>query len=625
MEHDKSLALVRRGIQWLENRAILDRHLVNPENQEINLNHEQIIIEYLGATKSNGETLTQKNLNALTQNNSEDLPSIFTNYHGELKEYEVNKQRRRANRQKKIEENMSTYFKPSEIALQLNHKAINLAMSKDEDTAIEPFTTAYHSFPSVPPKEFRISNDAYLPICFNLGSVVFNNGNLEDGFQLLTDYYIATNEGDYYRDHFQSLFHIEESFEKRKRIIKATYDGIHFTRNHKGVYVETNNVEEYHRIDLPFKHPVSLNIEYKDKDSPELLDYYFLHQLIPYKEDDVTRYEIILPLKSIPVFIKEFYPSILAEPTLRHELIKSFDEFIAENVIAKGREKVRRRYDYPELYTQYFKSVLFITLPNHLTDAFLEEYRQFIKTYVIHEITDNERDELELESLRKNYEEISGWFRSQLKMEFQLEREHHQHVAKIFADLKTVEQNLCLNKRNLFEIVPGSLHDDYQQSYLQLLDGVFDDITTVENVSKQTDLLNLKDLDFRDNELKISIQHYWSIMLQLVEVDPSAALAKMRLVLEKLLSTILEQEGHSLYGDQYRLTPTQMVLRINQITGEELKDNIVQLHLKSKSCSHIDDNQYLHEILEGESRSEAIKYLEVLRKVTADLVQLFQL
>ncbi|WP_330502427.1 hypothetical protein V2I71_09575 [Peribacillus frigoritolerans] len=148
--------------------------------------------------------------------------------------------------------------------------------------------------------------------------------------------------------------------------------------------------------------------------------------------------------------MKEFYPSILEDSYITCKTIKDLDVLITENLIAENREKARKRYDYPVMDAHYFKSVLFINVPNHYKDAFLAEFRQFIKRHVVLNFSDNKMDEQELEGLKENYESLLVWYRSELMKDFQYEREHHQYVAGVYADLKVVEQNLISCEKDPF-------------------------------------------------------------------------------------------------------------------------------------------------------------------------------
>ena len=583
MERNRSIHTIRQGILWLENRAKIDKHPGRPENQEIYLTHEQLLVEMMKTKTVDEKPLTLKNLEAQHHENSYEQPSIFVGYHRKLKEFEENKEKRLRNRKKQMKENEEAFFKQAELALQINKKGIDQSINGDNEAAIDFFVEAYQSFPEVKIRDGMESNPAWLSICFNLGKALFNEGYLEDGFEYLMHYYTKTFEGNATRDALQHMFSIVEKYVDRRRVITATYDGINFFLDKEGISTKMDGINHFQLIDLSFKQPVSLQIEGRSKDHPELLDYFFLHKLYPSTETQ-TRYEILLPLNKVAVFRNEFYRTLSTNEHFITNMINDFNQLRTEYIVADIQERTRKFSDYPESYAQRFKSVLYVDVPTYLDESFNEEYRQFINSYVSNEVSDNEMDEEELLQLKGSLGELNGWLFSILEREHHDAQEHHRHVAELYADLKVMEQNFLQNDVMPFMIDRDSDYEGFKLEYLQLLDRVFDQKAFLKE--REVYVEDVETILFQDKALEASINQHLLTIRQLIDVDVRSAIAKMRFVLEELLSHILDREGYSLYGEEYRLTSTQMILKIKSRIGEKLKDNMIQLQNKANSWSH---------------------------------------
>lgn len=633
LEKEKRLKIVREGIQRLESRALSERHLVPPNEQEIYLTHEQLMVESLRTAQSpvfDGKTLTQKNLEAKNQKLDLKQPSFLVYYEKELQNYEEKKQYRRKMSNKRVKENETTYFNPARKAIQLNKEAINLALLGENENAIDTFYQALKTFPDVIFGDFESANPGYLCILYNLGLILFNNGYFEEGLEFLTNYYAQTSEGDNFRDQLQEILQIQLKYEHRKRVYTVDYEEIHFEKHRKHIIHNISDDSSAHIIKLPFKQPVSLKIERKDKDKVrlKLLDYFYMNQIFPLNHEDAY-YEIMLPLDKIPDFYDDFLQILDNKPSIQYWFAKEQTDFLNELMLADSRERTRKWHDEPEMERKLFKSVIFLKIPESLKDVFYEEYRLFVTKYVLTEHTDEELDELNLEDLKRSRDHYEHWFRGELEKEFRIEKEHHQRVANIYADLKVLEQNLIQNKPDPFKIHQDSVHKEFKKRYAKFIGDVLDynDMTDFdkEDAPKQK---NLASIPFHNEKLKIFVIENVETMQNLLDFDAYAALAKIRPILEEILTSIFDKKGYSFYkSDGNELTPTLMAENLykqGEITNN-IKEDIIELHSLSKSHSHFGNQNYEFWILTEQSRSYAEKKLEKLNEVISHLVTVFRL
>lgn len=620
MKNEKSLSVVQKGIRWLEERAKVDNSWVHPSEQELFLTHHQMQMEYARVDKSD-ITLTQLNLKSKNQSSTKENISIFINYEDGLKEFEKNRERRNKNRNKIKAENEKNFFKPADKALLLNEEAITLTLIGEYEQGNELFHKAYQSFPKITEGEFRSTNDAYLAILFNLGKSYFNEGYLEEGFNYLSRYYRFTKSGDFVRDSLETLFQIQI---KRRDEMIAHYEGIDFRMMGGDIEIDTNGINTFSTLKFPYKQPISLGLETKSKEFVELSDYFYLHELSN-PDSNVCRFELMLPLNKISVFKKEYYSIILEDMNISYEPLEELDYLISESMVAENQEKNRKYHEYPEFKSENFKSLAVLTVKKQYKYAFLNEFSHFIKMYVDNQLSEDEMEEKLVSDYKRKFDNLSIWFRYELLKEYKNMQMHHRETAKVYADLKVLEQNLMENKKDLFNTVNHSSHHQYQKKYLEFLNNIFRE-RKKEIIKIEANFGDIRSIQIRNKAFKSSFTNKWDIMMQLLEKeDPVAAMAKIRGVLEEVLSKILEQEQEELYRGNYRLTPTQMVMKIEKKIGQEVKENILQLHQKSKNYSHFEGNDYLQESNNEKSYCEAVELLNLLKKTTLNLVNYFEL
>ena len=628
LEQDTRIQIVRNAIDWLEKRAAADRNLVPPHQQDIYLTHEQLMFENMRMAQNptfDGETQTQKNLKVMGQVIDYTQPTPLVSYERELKKFEDHKRERDKNKRNRIKNNNHSFFLPAQNALKENVEAIH-HYADNEEEAIDKFYEAMRAFPKVTYDQFENCNPPIFSIWYNLGVSLFNSGYFEEGLQFLSEYFANTNEGDFFHDQLQQILNIDESYSNRKRMITINFEGIHFTRARDGYTYHLGEDKSITLIDLPFKHPISLNIENKDKDNPKLLDYFYLNQILSC-DHDLTCYEIVLPLNKMPIFMEEFFPSIENNPSVNYRFAKD-PEILKNNlIVAESRETTRKWYDEPSMEGWAFSSVVFLYIPEPLTKTFYEDYRQFIKTHISHEQSDTDLEELELEKLKEHRRRHEEMYREHLKKDFEYEQEHHRKVAKIYADLKVLEENLTHNNGEPFDISENNVHRKHQNTYLKRLDSIFDYREIIQN--NEIELIDkIQNSSIRDEKLKVSVFKKLDFMTQLVDVDPYAALGKIRGILEEILYKIFEQKGYSLYKyDGTKLTPTLMA---NELYKEdklprELINDISNLHTLSKNCSHFGDRNYQFWLSNLQSRPKAENSLKKLNAVILRLAQMYSL
>ncbi|MEH7335339.1 hypothetical protein V7161_22215 [Neobacillus drentensis] len=403
----------------------------------------------------------------------------------------------------------------------------------------------------------------HLDFEFNLGKMYLESGiDYSEGLFHLYNYFIHTSDSDYCKAQLYDWLQIEK--------IEGGYKGLlsnhsiiidfEFFREEMTYYGD----DEVFQTDLPlpYKAPVSLDLERKDKETITMRDYWYLSELWDPKGEIGRTYEIKIHQNKFQSFIKEFYSTVieltkegsLKELTsfkkLKHQL---FMYNLSKKYYHEGAFGEPVEVALPE--DESIISILLITIPFENDEEFLDLFRKFSKEHLMNVKSNMEVDE---------ENEDDEYWKQQAEYEAHQEKidsfETFLKNAELFATLSVILDNLNNDVSDPYHTENTMVYEVAKEHYLQHLGDLFDDMKEeVEQQlhsspkkkertgkEKQLDLIDkiLKKVDSEKIHQMLKENLYDAA--ELVNTRPKLALGPMRLTLEVLLQESCLKIGKSI-------------------------------------------------------------------------------
>lgn len=500
-----------------------------------------------------------------------------------------------------ITRNESFYFRPAAIGVEKAYQSIRRWRNGDLTAAISLMEEAKDNFPE--------SED----LLFNLSKMYIEEGtNKLKGLTLLLNYYIFRDNSNYYKKKIRELFYIEEDDTYYAGSIMIENQKITFyVDEEQNMQIENDHaIEMLNNIPLAFKVPRNLNLERKDKENIEFLDYKFVKEII---KDDYLTFELNLPKEKFLVFISEFYATVLE--LAGKEKIETLIDFKELELTLKMKNISRKYYhqgmDEPvELaipLDEQLISVLKFTVPFHKENEALIVFRLFCKKYIITNETQKELEEAFVEKERIETEAQGDW---QSKMEKKEELKRLLKMSKEYAELKIIQSNIKMGKENSFEFNTEEyeVFEEYRMDFISNFNEKYKELLDINNDFK---VMNQNNRAYQINELMLMIadknfRDNINIRLNEIIVEmknfPHLTLNPMRSVLEGTIKKIYSKKGKKIIekNEFGKIITIPLAILWNQISkevkNEKVQASVGDLILKGNIGSHYDDVSPFREI-----------------------------
>lgn len=207
--------------------------------------------------------------------------------------------------------NESFYYGPAKAAIDMTNQAILEAESGNTPLAKELFTEAYENF-------------EHPALLFNLGKFLLESDD-PDGLIHLLNYALGNQQLDWHSAQLHSLFNICNHYpilsgEFGEYVYRITLD-------YEQRDVEELDIQPYlqgYKLNLPYKIPLSLNLEPHSNALPSLEDYDYICELSPC-EPGITELEIKVPLEHWRTFLEEF-EGVIYDLSESYEAVFDFEK-----------------------------------------------------------------------------------------------------------------------------------------------------------------------------------------------------------------------------------------------------------------------------------------------------------
>lgn len=444
---------------------------------------------------------------------------------------------------KLVEQNEMFHFRPVKTAIQLTNEAISHVDHGLYEEAIPKFIDSL--------EHFSFSKE----LIFNLGRARIESGDYEGLFDLL-DYWFLTEEGDYYHDQLQQIFHLQSDGNLHMgSIIGKTRLAFEVQDDMAEI---TEGMEEFEgvSIPLPYKVPVSLELERKDKQDVKLFDYDYLKEwTITGERAEHHQYEVVLPISVFRLFLNQFAGTIVK---LSHGHFKELTAFSELYLREEKYQHEQLVLDPPDRYDAPMASYALVQIPQENNKEFLNDYRQFVDQYVTKEMSDEEQDARE-EAYFANQAEVEAHMERSIELQEQFQRfsNNADHYGKLVAYL----DNLKKNTEKPYESLDEARMEEARKEYLSLFGDVFEGIFKNRRVTRMpsppAEDLNEEKIEVSPNrkvidkllgkivsdDIKIPLDSELSPIIEVIPVSPKSALSHMRIVLEILLVKSVRKLG----------------------------------------------------------------------------------
>ncbi|MBO1511877.1 tetratricopeptide repeat protein [Metabacillus bambusae] len=503
-----------------------------------------------------------------------------------------------------IQQNELYYFGPAKVAIDLTREGLNAYKAGDVNDAIAKLEQAVENFSGNP------------DLSFNLGKMYLESGMDVAGGLLHLIEYLLSNTNEYYSKELSKILHLTRSKKLWKGYIDNEEYEIHFEIDDDMVHFDEIPKDFTFQFYLPYKVPVSLDLERKDKEKIEMVDYQFLKEIFTIDESLQTNlFEITINKGSFTPFVKEFYGTLL-------EL--SYDDEVPELTSFKDLhiEQLEQEHYYEGQFNEP-KEVAFDNLNNQLVsvslveihkenrDEFLDLFTGFAKKYLINEKSDEELDQEEDEWEYRQQEEYDSLGR--FEMESFLYEEYQSFVgnSQLYGDVSVILYNLENNVPDPYETKNELVFKEKQEMYMAIWGDVFDAVKPqgIANGAitfggeKKNEVQVVKKLDdsseeklheilgqVRSEKVKKLLTAHFNDIFDTLEDKAHLSMVPMRLTLEVILQESSLKIGINLLNGDRRKTLHHLIeeTKKKRRYPKKINDQMYNIRTMANSSLHYD-------------------------------------
>lgn len=541
-------------------------------------------------------------------------------YISELKAIRTHQKKREEATEERVKNNYFNYFSKIEKAVYLIKNGVDFAHKNQQVEAIAAFKNAN--------KEVDILKQASLmsTLCFNLGKSYFESGNIDLGVYYLSKYCGMQNDGDFYKSILEKMLNLEYKNVSRNRTLKGgKLLGTKFKYTpSKVIFSQAHNLGPQ-MVNLNYKIPYNLNIEYKDNIEINFLDYHYLMHIDSLATESVF-FEVILPLKKFPLFMKKFHEKLI-EYEVRIEELNDFNglntEFFVIDKLLNSYAQYDKKSELKKL--DEMKSVAMIEVPLSKVDQVISEYKKFLSDSVLNQKSNEVLDQIAIAEVKKMYDENNRVTFLQDNGYFYSEYEYHSKIAEDYGRYRVFVQNLMLGISNPLKTENKKELEDAKSYYWGLLNNTFAIYEkTVEVKQEQNSIFKL---DFQDTYLEQLITIQWKKINEILQIDPQSAILRIRIIIEGLVAAVFQKQRLSYQAEDGKaLNLKKKCEKIKYALSSDIERKLSLLRRAGNSSNHFsDETEWDFNRIEVTSKEQAEQYIKYLEEVVIYLVNKFRL
>lgn len=538
----------------------------------------------------------------------------------QLKAIRVRQKKREEATEERIENNYINYFLKAEKAVSLIRNGVVFAQKQEQLEAMAAFKNASKEVAAIKPT-------ALLSIlCFNLGKIYFESGNIDLGVYYLSKYCGMQNEGDNYKSILEKILNLEYKNVSGHRTLKG---GRLLGKKFKYTPSKVTFIQplkfENQKIDLDYKIPYNLKLEYRDNEEIIFLDYDYLLQIDSLSTESVF-FEIILPLKKFPIFINEFHKKLIEYKVKINELNDYNSLYTEIFVIDKLLNSYKHYNEKSELKKlDEMKSVAIIEVSLSKVDQVIDEYKKFLSDSVLNQKSNKILDQIAIDEVKRMYDENDRITLLQNNGYFYSEYEYHSKIAEDYARYRVFVHNLKLGISNPLKTENKKEFEEAKRYYWSLLNNSFAKYEkTMKVKEKQFTIFNL---DFQDTYLERLIAIQWKKINEIIQVDPQSAILRIRIIIEGLIAAVFQKKGlNNLGEDGKALNLKKKCEKIKYALSSDIERKLCLLRRAGNSSNHFnDEKEWSYNRIEVSSKEQAEQYIKYLEEVIIYIVKRFRL
>jgi hypothetical protein len=526
--------------------------------------------------------------------------SLFT-----LSEYKPLIKKREREKEWRLQFNENFYFGPAQKGLELNEQGILFAKNGDSQKAYGMFEQANKHFN----EGSNVNNSAIL---LNQAKCLLENGD-KAGIVFLIIYFNSQQD---YIDYSVEKLKCDFNFSFENDMVQGYLFNYRFEieliDRQKISSITTEPEMELIHIDIPYKHPVFLELEGKDKDIITLQDYEYLWKLDS-NNDKTIDFEVRVPLKNWRKIFEFFNDETLLQLEATYIPLTPFEKiFLLELDNLKLPEEAQDRN-----YTKV--SLLRVSLPKINERDFTELFQHYLKPYFPSPLSEEEMEVvLELERMKEweDYQPDNSW---------ELQEDYYSRFADIEHCYSLIYAYIFQSEngqKNPFANLNTETYAEGQRKFRNFFPEIFVECPLIKSPSdKYKERLSLLIYKIKSKEVTDLIKSEFEeiISLSFIYKKTDASLFHMRRALE-----IVVRESY------YKLGRENLKENLNSmIQGINLNNN------KSYINTHMNDiritaNKIIHYSKDEKSQVKITieESRELLRKlfiVSEFLVDVFEL
>jgi hypothetical protein len=514
------------------------------------------------------------------------------------------------------------YFGPARTAAALTREALKRWKQGDKRAAIKKQLEA-------------TEHSNHIDFEFNLGKMYIESGfDYKEGLFHLLNYYVEQDESDNHKAELHRFFNIEMEDNIYYGCMKNGLTQIEFELSgNEFTFTEEESFNT--SIPLPFKIPVSLDLERKDKERIKLRDYWYLTALHDSGEEDVCTYEIKIHKNKAKEFIEDFYSTVI-ELSMDGKMkeLSSFEKLKHILYLNNLKKQYYTQGTFGEPFEVAFPqdtsliSILLIEIPLQNNQEFLDLFKSFALNHLYLVDSSDEIDEEEVRELEEmEYAAFAEWEAMQSKVD---DYNSFLNQSELFADLTVLLDNLKLDKPDPYNAKNEALHLSAKQQYLNHLGDLFAEMDKVPSKKRKIEVTQPKDelLEEIDNILmqikSEKVRHTLKTLLydarKILDASPRQSVGSMRLTLEILIKETCITAGYSLSKGERKKTLYELILDTKDNISTTIDHLIFKIRKNGNNALHYDEIKGLITF----SEKEAKEHLEWLLQIIDFYVKKFK-
>jgi hypothetical protein len=531
-----------------------------------------------------------------------------------------------------IQQNELYHFGPAKTAMENTEAGLNAYMNGDIQSASEKLEEAV--------EHFELNTD----LSFNLGKFYLETGiDIDMGLKYLIEYYLFNNK-DHYSSELEKLLHISGWKNSWEGYIDNGECQVGFEVKDDMIYFEEIPPGFTMHLPLSFRVPVSLDMERRDKEKVEMMDYLFLRKLASMDDNEnADIYEITINKGSFKPFIKEFYGTIIElsnQKGIRE--LTPFNDLHIE--LLKYENYDPGQFGEPKEiafmgFDDQLVSLIQVEIHKQNSGEFVDLFKGFAQKHLINEKLDSELDQEQDEWEQREQEVYDELTRFEMQQVLLDDYHYYEGQSNLYGEISVILFNLENGIPDPYDTKNEKVFIENKQKYLSLLGGVFDSIRSHKEVIKSIAFgggeesrnnvdpsqMKLSHLlkEVKSEKVRNTLTSQFDDITTILEKKSHLTMVPMRLTLELILQESSMRLGINLEDGGSKKTLFQLIKEIKRKNKypRVIDDQMYNIRTMANSSLHYNALEEYVTI----SKQEVKELVEQLLNVVDYFVKKFQL